>query len=87
MSQILFESPRGRVPRWRVTCHPFGGCDPWLVAFEKWGRTTKVVDKIARWTGSSWDPSRWVPDQKVPRDVMRSVIGELLRLEVQRGQY
>lgn len=77
MSQILFESPRGRVPRWVVTLHPYGTCDPWLVAFEKWGRTTKVVDKIARWTGSSWDQSRWVPNG-VPRDVMRQVVGELV---------
>lgn len=83
MTPVLFESPSGKVPRWRV--EQYSDADPTLIRFVKWGRSgAKCLDQVGRWTGSSWDPSRWVPDAKVPRDVMRVVTGELVRREVAR---
>ena len=56
--------------------------DPSLIRFVKHGRTSKLLDQVSRWAGGRWDPSRWVPDGKVPRDIMRQVVGELVRQEV-----
>ena len=77
MTPVLFESPAGKVSSWRV--ERYSTTDPTLIRFVKHGRTTKLLDQVARWTGSSWDVSRWVPDGKVPRDILRQVCGELVR--------
>lgn len=80
MSSVLFESPAGRVPRWEIT--RYSPTDPSLIRFVKHGRTSKLLDQVSRWAGGRWDPSRWVPDGKVPRDILRQVVGELVRQEV-----
>ena len=80
MTPVLFESPAGRVPSWRV--ERYSPTDQSLIRFAKWGRTSKLLDQVSRWAGRRWDPSRWVPDGKVPRDIMRQVVGELVRQEV-----
>ena len=79
MNPVLFESPTGRVPRWEIT--RYSTTDPSLIRFVKFGRT-KLLDQVARWHGGRWDPARWCPDGKVPRDIMRQVVGELVRQEV-----
>ncbi len=83
MTPVLFESPAGRVPRWEIT--RYSTTDSSLIRFVKHGRASKLLDQVARWAGGRWDPARWCPDGKVPRDVMRVVCGELQRQEVARG--
>lgn len=83
MNPVLFESPAGRVPRWQIS--RYSETNPTLIRFCKWGRSgAKCLDQVARWHGNRWDPARWCPDGKVPRDVMRVVTGELVRQEVAR---
>lgn len=83
MTPVLFESPAGKVPRWRV--EQYSEADPTLIRFVKWGRTgSKCLDQIGRWIGGRWDPARWVPGDRVPKDIMRVVVGEILRREVVR---
>lgn len=82
MTPVLFESPAGKVPRWEIT--RYSTTDPTLIRFAKFGRT-KLLDQVARWAGGRWDPARWCPDGKVPRDILRQVCGELVRQEVARG--
>lgn len=80
MPTVLFESSTGRVPSWRV--ERYSTTDPSLIRFVKHGRTSKLLDQVARWAGGRWDPSRWVPDGKVPKDILRQVVGQLSRQEV-----
>lgn len=80
MTHPIYTSPTGKVPRWEISY--YNETDPSLIRFVKYGRTTKLLDQVARWRGNRWDPARWCPDGKVPKDVMRQVVGELLRREV-----
>ena len=80
MNPVLFESPPGRVPRWEIT--RYSTTDPTLIRFVKHGRASKLLDQVARWHGGRWDPARWQPGAKVPKDIMRVVLGELVRQEV-----
>ena len=75
MPTPIFVSPPAAVPRWEITYH---NDDLSLIRFVKWGRTTKLLDQVARWSGNRWDPARWVPtDRAVPKDIMRQVVGRL----------
>jgi len=49
-------------PRWRVTTDPtMADHRPDLIRFVKLSGSRKLLDQIARWTGSGWDQSRYVP--------------------------
>lgn len=79
--RVIYESPPGVFPSWRV--ERYSEADPTLIRFTKHGRTTKLLDQVARWVGGRWDPARWVPRvPTVPDSVLRVVTGELLLLEV-----
>ena len=53
-----------------------------MIEFEKWGRT-KLLSQVARWTGTSWDSSRWVPKSPVvPQHILRQVVHKLQQQEV-----
>lgn len=81
MPTPIYESPQGQQPRW-VISH-YNDRDPSLIRFVKYGRTgAKLLDQVCRWTCGGWDPSRYVPDAKVPREIMRLVVGALRRQEV-----
>lgn len=78
----LFLSPPGRFPCWQVERYN-RNIDPSLIRFVKLGAARKHLDQVARWTANGWDPARWVPnDRQVPREVMRQVVGRLVREEV-----
>lgn len=80
--RVIFESPPGVHPRWQVEQYHEDHRD--LIRFTKWGRTgAKGVDQVAKWCGSCWDSSRWVPKPPtVPAPVLRAVMAELVRREV-----
>lgn len=80
MPTPIYESAQGQQPRWVISL--YNDRDPSLIRFVKYGRSSKLLDQVARWTGSGWDPSRYVPNAKVPREIMRLVVGALRRQEV-----
>ena len=42
-----------------------------VVQFVKYSAVRKLLDQNARWTGSGWDPQRWVPRVPiVPREIL-----------------
>ena len=48
-------------PRMAITARPgLGG--QWLVEFQRWGRSGKMLDQCAAWLPSGcWDENRWHP--------------------------
>lgn len=70
-------------PRWRVTQDPTMAARPDLIRFVKLSGSRKLLDQIARWTGSGWDQSRYVPEPPaVPVRVLERVEA-VLRGEVE----
>lgn len=58
-------------PRWEVIQDPTIAARPDLVRFVKHSAKRKLLDQIARWNGTGWDPSRWVPAHpQVPRTLL-----------------
>jgi hypothetical protein len=56
MSEVLIQDAR-----WRIERQPGRVTDPMVVQFVKYSAVRKLLDQSARWTGSGWDPQRWVP--------------------------
>lgn len=79
---MIYESPDGISPRWRVEHYSEDQRD--LIRFARWGRSgSKGLDQVARWVSAGWDSSRWVPKPPtVPAPVLRAVMAELVRREV-----
>lgn len=74
MITTIYKSPPDSPTRWLIE-QRHG--DPALITFTKWGRS-KLLDQVARWTGSSWDRARWVPQAPiVPEVILRKVIRHL----------
>lgn len=79
--RVIHESPPGVLPRWTV--EQYHEDFPDLVRFVRRNRTGKTLDQVAKWCGSCWDSSRWVPKPPtVPAPVLRAVMAELVRREV-----
>ena len=58
-------------PCWEVTQDPTMAGRPDLVRFVKRSAQRKLLDQIARWDGTGWDPARWVPAHpRVPRTLL-----------------
>lgn len=63
-------------PRWSVTQSSEGldSACPDLIRFVKLSGSRKLLDQVARWTGSGWDQSRYVPEPPaVPLRVLERV--------------
>jgi len=67
MAQLIYRNDRWQIER-DPTCT--GRSD--LVRFVKRGPSgRKMLDQIAQWTGTGWDPSRWVPrPPMVPQGIL-----------------
>lgn len=79
--RLIYESPDGISPRWRV--EHYNDDRPDLIRFAKWSQSGCRLDQVARWVSAGWASSRWVPKPPtVPAPVLRAVMAELVRREV-----
>lgn len=66
--------------RWEVVQEVAGR--PELVRFVRWGVQRKLLDQTARWDGTSWDPSGWVPAHpQVPKGLLDIVERHMRRTQ------
>jgi hypothetical protein len=69
--------------QWTAFQQPTGCTDPMVVRFLKIGNQRKLLDRNARWTGSGWDRSYWVPKApRVPQRLIDQVVAHMQQQEV-----
>lgn len=78
MPQLIY----GHGP-WLIEQDPTMAARSDLVRFVKRGPSgRKMLDQIAQWTGTGWDPSRWVPRPPMVNQAIVNMVERRMR-EVQ----